>query len=118
MLTILTPARGSAMSHRDFYLQIEPVADYSPLAPMCCSREYGNDCMRNPGHEIGRVAAEEIFATTLTAMIYRQYTDDTYTTAVVDKIVPGDINEPPPAMRVPGCVLWADVGDTISVHVR
>jgi hypothetical protein len=41
------------MAQRDFYLQIETVEDYSPLAPMCCSRDYGNDCMRNPVRSAG-----------------------------------------------------------------
>jgi hypothetical protein len=59
------------------------------------------------------VSAEEIFSTTLTVMIYRQYTDGTYMTPVTDKIVPAGVNEPPAEMRVPGCVLWADVGDTV-----
>jgi FtsP/CotA-like multicopper oxidase with cupredoxin domain len=104
--------------HHDFYLRIEPVPDYSPLAPICCSRRYGNDCMRNPGHEIGRVKPEEIFATTFTAMVYRRYEDAAYTMPATDKIVAADINEPPWDIRVPGCVLWADVGDTVAVHVR
>jgi len=104
--------------HRDFFLRIEAVADYSPLAPLCCSRRYGNDCMRNPGHEIGRVTAEEIFSTTFTAMVYRRYHDAAYTHPVTDKIVPADMNEPPWDHRVPGCVLWANVGDTIAIHVH
>lgn len=106
------------MAHRDIYLRIEPVEDYSPLAPECCSRRWGNDCMRNPGHELGRVTAEEIFSTTLIAMVYRQYTDHTYSTPVTDKIVAADANEPPWHQRVPGCVLWAEVGDTLAIHVK
>ena len=66
---------GGATVHRDFYLQIEPVAGYSPLAPVRCARHYGRDCMRSPGHETGRVTPEEIFGTTFDAMVYRQYHD-------------------------------------------
>lgn len=106
------------MVHRDFYLQIEPVAEYSPLAPIRCSRRYGRDCMRGPGHEIDRVSAPEIFASTIDAMVYRRYEDAAYTVPVTDPLVAADVNEPPWDRRIPGCVLFADVGDTVAIHVR
>src|SRR5215472_19152143 len=106
------------MAHRDIYLQIESVAGYSPLAPLRCSRRYGRDCMRNPGHEIGRVAPGEIFSTTFDAVVYREYRDAAYSLPVTDKLVTADVNEPPWDRRVPGCVLYADVGETLAIHVR
>jgi FtsP/CotA-like multicopper oxidase with cupredoxin domain len=107
------------MANRDVYLRIEPVMGYSPLAPAedCCSRDYGKDCLRGPGHEIGRVKPEEIFASTFDALVYRQYHDAAYTQPVTDPLVPADANEPPWDRRVPGTVLWADVGDRLAVHV-
>jgi FtsP/CotA-like multicopper oxidase with cupredoxin domain len=106
------------MAHRDIYLQIETVSCYSPLAPVRCARHYGRDCLRNPGHEIGRVTPGEIFATTFDALVYRHYHDPGYTAPVTDKLVAADVNEPSWDRRVPGCVLYADVGDTLAIHVR
>jgi FtsP/CotA-like multicopper oxidase with cupredoxin domain len=106
------------MVHRDIYLQIEPVAGYSPLAPLRCARHYGRDCMRSPGHEIGRVTPEEIFGTTVDAMVYRQYHDAAYTSPVTAPLVAADVNEPAWDRRVPGTVLFADAGDTLAIHVR
>src|ERR1700704_1024057 len=106
-----------AMAQRDIYLQIETIAGYSPLAPLRCSRLYGRDCMRNPGHETGRVAPTEIFSTTFDAVVYRRYQDRGYTVPVTEKLVPADVNEPSWHRRVPGCVLYADVGDTLAIHV-
>ncbi len=106
------------MAHREYFLQIEPVSAYSPLAPIRCARHYGRDCMRSPGHEIGRVTPEEIFGSTFDAMVYRRYHDAAYTMPVTDPLVAADVNEPPWDRRVPASVLFADVGDTVAVHVR
>ena len=73
------------MAHRDVYLQIESLPGYSPLAPVRCARHYGRDCMRNPGHEIGRVTPQEIFSTTFDAVVYRQYHDAAYSSPVTTK---------------------------------
>ena len=73
--------------------------------------------MRNPGHEIGRVTPQEIFSTTFDAVVYRRYQDAMYMHPVTDKLVEADVNEPPWNRRVPGCVLYADVGDDLSIHV-
>ena len=52
---------------RDIFLKIEPVSAYSPLSPEPCARRWGRDEMFNMGHELGRVQASEIVATTLDA---------------------------------------------------
>src|SRR5262249_10529184 len=106
------------MAHRDIYLKIERVPGYSPLAPIRCARHYGRDCMRNPGHEIGRVTAQGIFSTSFDAVVSHRYQDAMYPTPITDKLVAADVNEPPWDRRVPGCVLYADVGDELSIHVR
>lgn len=106
------------MAHREFFLQIEPVLGYSPLAPIRCARHYGRDCMRGLGHEIGRVTPEEIFGSTFDALVYHRYHDAAYTVPVTDPLVAADVNEPPWDRRVPGSVLFADAGDTVAIHVR
>jgi hypothetical protein len=52
-------------ARRDVFLLIEPVVDYSPLAPVLCARRYGRDCQFNEGHEFGRIPADEILQPTL-----------------------------------------------------
>ena len=83
------------MAHRDYFLQIELVPSYSPLAPIRCARHYGRDCMRGSGHEIGRVTPEEIFGSTFDALVYRRYHDAAYAVPVTDPLVAADVNEPP-----------------------
>ena len=53
---------------RYVYLRIEALSSHSPLAPVLCSRRRGRDCMRIPGHELGRVTPAEIFASTVDAV--------------------------------------------------
>jgi hypothetical protein len=50
-------------ARRDVFLLLEPVADYSPVAPVLCARRYGRDCQFNEGHELGRIPAEELLQT-------------------------------------------------------
>lgn len=69
------------------------------------------------GHEIGRVQPNEIAATTLDALVYREYLDDHYTTPNTAKLVAADVNEPPWYRRVPGAVLYAQPGDRLTIHV-
>jgi len=102
---------------RDIYLKIEPLASYSPLAPILCSRHYGRDCMYNMGHEYGRVMPEEILSSTLDAVVYRQYFDSHYTLPNKAKLVEADVNEPTWDHRVPGCVLYAKPGERLYIHV-
>src|SRR5437764_671808 len=102
---------------RDVFLRIEPVEQYSPLAPILCSRKYGRDCMFNPGHELGRIPPSEIAASTVNALVYREYLDPHYTVPNTSKILPADVNEPPWNRRVPGAVLWARPGERLRIQV-
>src|SRR5262245_49478033 len=106
------------MPTRDIYVRIEPMASYSPLAPILCSRRWGRDCMRMPGHELGRVTPTEIFAATIDAVIYRQYHDEDYQNPVTEPLIAADENEPPWDRRVPGCVLYAEPGERLHLHVH
>lgn len=105
-------------TRRDIFLQIEPVANYSPLAPILCARRYGRDCQINEGHELGRIPADEILAARVDALVYREYHDAAYTQPVTAPLVAADATEPPWHRRVPGCVIWARPGEQISIHVR
>jgi plastocyanin len=102
---------------RDVFLKIEPLLSYSPLAPIVCSRHYGRDCMYNVGHEYGRVQADEILASTLDALVYREYLDPHFTIPNTAKIVPADVNEPVWNRRIPGSVLYARPGERLYIHV-
>jgi FtsP/CotA-like multicopper oxidase with cupredoxin domain len=102
---------------RHVFLKIEPLARYSPLAPIACSRHYGRDCMFNHGHELGRVTPAEIAAASLDALVYREYLDPHYQVPNTAKLVPADVNEPPWDRRVPGSLLWADPGERLHLHV-
>jgi hypothetical protein len=66
--------RGDFAFPRPYELRNSGVV-YSPLASVLCARRYGRDCMRNPGHELGRVTPPEIFSTTFDAVVYRRYHD-------------------------------------------
>ena len=105
------------LRRRDIFLKIEPLPSYSPLAPVICSRRYGRDCMYNVGHEYGRIQADEILASTLDALVYREYLDPHYTIPNTAKIVPADVNEPVWNRRVPGAVLYAHPGERLYIHV-
>src|SRR5437016_1908959 len=96
---------------RDIFLKIEPLPSYSPLAPVVCARRYGRDCMYNVGHEYGRIQADEILASTLDALVYREYLDPHFTIPNRSKIVPADVNEPVWSRRIPGSVLYARPGE-------
>ena len=105
------------LHRRDIFLKIEPLASYSPLAPIVCARRYGRDCMFNPGHEYGRIPADEILASTLDALVYRRYLDPHYTIPDTSRLVDADVNEPPWDRRIPGCVLYAKPGECLYIHV-
>ncbi len=102
---------------RDIFLKIESLGGYSPLAPIAGSRHYGRDAMYGMGHEIGRVQPTEIAATTVDALVYREYLDDHYTVPNTAKLVDADVNEPPWYRRVPGAVLYAEPGEQLRIHV-
>jgi plastocyanin len=105
------------LRRRDIFLKIEPLPSYSPLAPVSCARRYGRDCMYNVGHEYGRVQADEILASTLDALVYREYMDPHYTVPNTSKIVPADVNEPAWNRRIPGAVIYARPGERLYIHV-
>jgi plastocyanin len=99
------------------FLKIEPLAGYSPLAPVVGSRSYGRDGMFNAGHEIGRVQPVEIAAASLDALVYREYLDNHYMVPNTAKLVEADLNEPSWDRRVPGAVLYAEPGERLHIHV-
>jgi hypothetical protein len=105
-------------TRRDIFLQIEPLNDYSPLAPLLCARRYGRDCMFNDGHELGRIPAEEILQARVDALVYREYLDPDYTTPNTTPLAPADTTEPPWNRRVPGALIWASPGERLYIHVR
>src|SRR5260370_22793121 len=100
---------------RDIFLKIEPLLNYSPLAPVLCGRRYGRDCMFNSGHELGRLTPQEIVEATLDGLIYREYLDPDYTTPNTAKIIAADVNEPPWNRRVPGAVLYAKPRERLHI---
>lgn len=104
----------------DVYLKIEAIEDYSPVEPQDKTAppiRYQRDGMRNMGHEDGTIPDAERDARALRAVVYRQYLDPQYLVPNTAKLVPADINEPIYDRRVPGCVLWAEVGDDLHIHV-
>jgi FtsP/CotA-like multicopper oxidase with cupredoxin domain len=74
--------------------------------------------MRNMGHELGRIPAEEIFAATVDAVVYRQYHDPQFRHPVTDKLIEADAAEPPWDRRVPGALLYAEPGEQLHIHVH
>jgi FtsP/CotA-like multicopper oxidase with cupredoxin domain len=109
------------MAVRDIYLKIERMPGYSPVAPadhVTPPVQYGRDCMRNEGHEDGRIPDDEIAARRLTAVVYREYLDPTYLIPKPDRLVAADINEPAFLHRVPGTVIYSTPGDRLRIHVK
>ena len=104
-------------TRRDIFLKIEPVTGYSPLSPDPCARRWGRDEMFNMGHELGRVQASEIVATTLDALVYHEYFDSHHTKPNTAKLIEADVNEPAWNRRIPGCVLYARPGERLYIHV-
>lgn len=102
---------------RDIFLKIESLPSYSPLAPVACARYFGRDCMFNPGHESGRVSAQEILASTADGLVYREYLDAHYTIPNKAKLIEADVNEPPWDRRIPGCLLYAKPWERLYIHV-
>ena len=110
---------GATMNfhRRDIFLKIESLPSYSPLAPVACARHFGRDCMFNPGHESGRVSAQEILASTADGLVYREYLDAHYTIPNKAKLIEADVNEPPWDRRIPGCLLYAKPWERLYIHV-
>ena len=56
--------------------------------------------MRSHGHEDARIPLTEVLRRQVDALVYREYTDATYTTPVTDAIIPEDLTEPPWNRRI------------------
>lgn len=109
------------MAVRNIYLKIEIIPDYSPVDPddhVSPPIQYRRDCMRNMGHEDGKIPDDEVAARRLTALIYREYLDPRYLVPKPDKLVAADVNEPSFTRRVPGTVIYARPGDWLRIHVK
>ncbi len=109
------------MPTRDIYLKIETIPGYSPVEPddhVSPPIQYRRDCMRNMGHEDGKIPDDEVAARRLTALIYREYLDPQYLVPKPDKLVAADVNEPAFTRRVPGTVIYAKPGDWLCIHVK
>ena len=103
---------------QNVYLKIEKIFNYSPLDPAPDhSYSYRRDCFRRDGHEDGTIVEDEVEQRMLTAVVYRQYTDDTYSTVDTSPLIPSDIAEPPPHRRVPGAVIYTKPGVRLFIHV-
>ena len=106
------------MPTRHVYLKIEEIVGYSPVEPSPhAAANYRRDCMRNTGHEDGRIPLSEVNARRLDALVYREYLDPDYLIPKPDKLVLADVNEPVYTHRVPSAVIYAHPGQRLHVHV-
>src|SRR5687767_10629892 len=106
------------MNKRHIYLKIEPLNNYSPVAPDDAEHhKYRIDCMRNMDHEDGNIPAAEIERRRLQALVYREYLDASYTILKTDPLIAADVNEPPADRRIPGTVIYAKPGERLYIHV-
>lgn len=106
------------MHVRHTYLKIETVENYSPVAPDDAEHHrYRLDCMRNHGHEDGRIPQSEVDRRALDALVYREYTDADFTHLKSDPLISADINEPRVERRVPGTVIYTEPGERLYIHV-
>ena len=102
------------------YLKIERMEGYSPVKPLeeeAAQAEYARDCMRNKGHENGKIPQSEINARAVDAVIYREYLDSGYIIPKTDRLIAADINEPSYENRVPGTVIYAHAYQRLKIHV-
>lgn len=74
--------------------------------------------MHYMGHPMGVIPDAERDARALRAVTFREYQDADYLIPRTSKLVHADINEPVWNNRVPGCVLYAYVGDNVRIHVH
>ena len=103
---------------RRIYLKIERMQSYTPVAPDEADHlRYKVDCMRGQGHEDGTIPPTEVEQRRLDAVVYRRYLDAAYTVPDTSPIVVADVNEPPWDRRIPGCVIYADPGERLFIHV-
>jgi plastocyanin len=102
---------------QDVYLKIEPVLDYSPVNPDPTGPyKYLKDCFRRAGHEDGTISVDESDLKKFTALVYREYTDATYTTLVTDKLIQSDLSEPQTSRKIP-TVIYTSPGHRLKIHV-
>ena len=107
-------------SEQHVYLKIERMEGYSPVKPLeeeAAQAEYARDCMRNTGHENGKIPQSEIDARAVDAVVYREYLDSAYIIPKPDKLIAADINEPLYENRVPGPVIYAHAHQRLKIHV-
>lgn len=106
------------MNTRHIYLKIEPLNNYTPVAPDDAEHhKHRLDCMRNMGHEDGTIPPSEIDRRRLDALVYREYLDANYTALKTDPLIPEDVNEPSAERRIPGTVIYARPGERLYIHV-
>jgi FtsP/CotA-like multicopper oxidase with cupredoxin domain len=109
-----------AWSEKHVFLKIERMEGYSPVKPLeeeAAQEEFARDCMRNTGHEDGKIPPAEIQARALDAVIYREYLDSGYIIPKTDKLIAADVNEPLYESRVPGTVIYAHQHQRLKIHV-
>ena len=117
---VVGPIKPLQCRDRHIYLKIERIEGYSPVMPQdhtVGQAEWGRDCMRNEGHEDGRIPQSEIDARALDAVVYREYLDSAFLIPKPDKLILADINEPLYEHRVPGTVIYARPCQRLKIHV-
>ena len=106
------------MKTRHIYLKIEPLRDYTPVAPDDAEHhKHRIDCMRTMGHEDGKIPPSEIDRRRLGALVYREYLDAGYTILKTDPLIAEDINEPVASRRIPGTVIYTQPNERLYIHV-
>ena len=106
------------MQARHIYLKIEPIPNYSPVAPDDAEHhKHRLDCMRNMEHTDGTIPQSEVDRRMLNALVYREYLDAAYTILRNDPLIAADINEPRVERRIPGTVIYTEPGERLYVHV-
>lgn len=106
------------MAVQHVWLQIEEIPNYNPIFEQPVTG-VGRDCMRTSGHDDGSISAEERNSRYLTALVYREYTDKTYTIRVLEKLIKKDVNEADGVLdeRI-GTVIYTTPETTLKIHVQ
>ncbi len=103
---------------QNVYLKIEPIYRYSPVDPAPDhDYVYRQDCFRRLGHEDGTISMHESRQRMLNAIVYREYTDATFTIPDDRPLIASDISEPPLRRRVPGTIIYTRPGVRLRIHV-
>ncbi|MDH5763192.1 MAG: DUF1929 domain-containing protein [Nitrospinota bacterium] len=112
------PGKPGKCNYQDVYLKIEKIPEYSPVDPdPTHSYSYRRDCYRLPGHEDGTIPNDEVETRKLTAVVYKRYTDATYTTVDSTPLIATDLSEPPADRRVPGVLIYTQPNVRLRIHV-